>query len=245
MYKIGTSEDLWACHERYPEIFPEAFKVHSLKPLGHATVCEYIRCEFMNTDKSYRVLEIGHGASSLFFRIFNSSDKIDCYGIDENDRKNTVSISALNKLRVSYPNVTFYSGYLGESNDLPSSFFDLVFSVSVIEHVPEEQLQAFHKDVFRILKPGGSQIHSYDRPWGGDIKVMNNIIEGVGFEWLEAPIVDLEEFWKLENRELIRVVFEHPYVVMEKFMHLLPREGRRLYNFVTVLVGAKKPEYTP
>jgi len=244
MYRLGTSEDLWACSERYPEIFQVAFKHHSLKPLGHATVCEYIRREFIIADKNYSVLEIGHGASSPFFAIFGSSDKIHCYGIDDNDKDNTVSISALNKLRGSYPNVTFYSGYLGEnsSNNLPSNFFDLVFSVSVVEHIPKEHLQSFHKEVLRILKPNGLQIHSYDRPWGGDVKLMKRTIENVGFEWLEAPQPDNDEFWRLETIELARIVFEHPYNVMEKFMHLTPREGRRLYNWVTLLVGARKPK---
>ena len=58
MYKLGTSEDLWLCRERYPEIFLEAFKRNSLKPLGHATVCEYVNREFISTTKECNVLEI-------------------------------------------------------------------------------------------------------------------------------------------------------------------------------------------
>ncbi|MEO8331582.1 MAG: methyltransferase domain-containing protein [Gallionella sp.] len=244
MFKLGNSEDLWSCRERYPEIFLEAFKRHSLKPLGHATVCEYINRKFIQTERSYRVLEIGHGASSPFFALFNSSEKIKCYGIDDNDKDKTVSVAGLNKLRASYPNVEFHSGYLGGNtgNDLPSDFFDLVFSVSVIEHVPAEQLPDFHKDIFCILRPGGVQIHSYDRPWGGDVRLMKKIIEDKCFEWLEAPRIDMENFWKLDTHELSRVVFEHPFNVMELFMQSFPREGRILYNWVTVLVGARKPE---
>jgi SAM-dependent methyltransferase len=243
MFKLGTSKDLWNCSERYPEIFLEAFKLHSLKPLGHATVCEYINRNFIQGRKIYNVLEIGHGASSPFFRLFNSSDYIKCFGIDDIDKNSTVSIAGLNNLRTSYPNVGFYSGYLGEAsgNNLPSGFFDLVFSVSVIEHVPTDLLPSFHKDVLRILRPGGVQIHSYDRHWGGDVQLMKNVIQDTGFEWLEAPRGDMDNFWKLDVRELARVVFEHPYVVMERFMFAFPREERELYNWVTVILGAKKP----
>ena len=67
------------------------------------------------------------------------------------------------------------------------------------------------------------------------------VIQDTGFEWLEAPRGDMDNFWKLDVRELARVVFEHPYVVMERFMFAFPREERELYNWVTVILGAKKP----
>ena len=41
--------------------------------------------------------------------------------------------------------------------------FDVVFSISVVEHVgTAEELAAFHEDQLRILKPGGMFIHAID-----------------------------------------------------------------------------------
>jgi SAM-dependent methyltransferase len=246
MYKIARSKDLWKCRESYPDIFLNQFKTRSLKPLGHATIIEYVNKHFIESGKTCNVLEIGHGGDSPFFKIFSNSDKIKCYGIDDYDKDNTVSISALEKLRALYTNVTFYNGYLGGGYggaELPSDFFDLVFSVSVVEHIPTDSLKNFNKDIFRILRPGGLQIHSYDRPWGGDVKIMKEAIDNEGFLWIEegSNKRDISDFWKIDPKELARIVFENPYIVMENFCHNQPRENRELYNWVTVLVGAKKP----
>lgn len=43
-----------------------------------------------------------------------------------------------------------------------SDSFDVVFSISVVEHVPTEDLAAFHADQLRILKPGGMFVHAID-----------------------------------------------------------------------------------
>jgi hypothetical protein len=45
---------------------------------------------------------------------------------------------------------------------LKASSFDIVFSLSVVEHVPMEQLNEFHMDCLRILKPGGLLLHLID-----------------------------------------------------------------------------------
>lgn len=45
---------------------------------------------------------------------------------------------------------------------LEGDFFDVVFSISVIEHVPMERLDLFHQDQLRVLKPGGVFLHAID-----------------------------------------------------------------------------------
>lgn len=53
--------------------------------------------------------------------------------------------------------------FLGEySSELADASFDAVFSVSVVEHVPNDQLGDFFKDGVRILKPGGLWLHAID-----------------------------------------------------------------------------------
>src|SRR5688572_10863334 len=59
------------------------------------------------------------------------------------------------------PNVRTIPAYLGENDPLlVAESFDIVFSISVVEHVSTtEELAAFHEDQLRILKPGGMFIH--------------------------------------------------------------------------------------
>ncbi len=62
------------------------------------------------------------------------------------------------------PNVRTVSAYLGEKSPLlVAESFDIVFSISVVEHVgTTEELAAFHEDQLRILKPGGMFMHAID-----------------------------------------------------------------------------------
>ncbi|MDC3010850.1 class I SAM-dependent methyltransferase [Synechococcus sp. AH-736-G21] len=223
-------------------MFLKPFQAKSLKPLGHATVVEFVEKNFADPAKIYRVLEIGHGSTGPFSQLFDDSTRIKRFGIDDNDKDKTVSVDSLNQLRNRYQNTTFYSGYLGDSSSQVLQFdsFDLVFSVSLIEHIPKGSLMTFHQDLHRILKPGGLQIHSYDRAWGSDVKIRKEVIDNNGFEWLEKPQKDINDFWSLSTIELARTAFEHPYNVMEKFSHAQPREGRLLYDWVTVITAARK-----
>ncbi len=242
MYKIGTAEDLWYCREKFPEIFLKIFEQNSLKPLGHATVCRHIELCLDGLSSPLNILEIGHGSFSPTFEIFKNAESVNLFGIDDHDADKTVSNTALTNLRNNYKNATFFSGYVGVNTptELPSKFFDLVYSVSVIEHIPVEDQVIFHSELRRIIKPGGIQIHSYDRPWGGDIQMMKNAIDAAGFEWVEAPVTD--DFWKLDTKKLVRVVFEHPFNVMERFMHKQARQNRKLYNWATVVIKARRTE---
>ena len=53
--------------------------------------------------------------------------------------------------------------WVGDSKQhIEDSFFDILFSVSVVEHVPTNALPGFIEDCARILKPGGLMIHAVD-----------------------------------------------------------------------------------
>jgi SAM-dependent methyltransferase len=45
---------------------------------------------------------------------------------------------------------------------LSSGFFDCLFSVSVVEHVENDELESFFADCVRILRPGGVAYHAID-----------------------------------------------------------------------------------
>lgn len=55
--------------------------------------------------------------------------------------------------------------YIGAfDKQLPDDYFDLVFSISVLEHINEDQsvLLNIIKDIERVLKPGGLSVHCID-----------------------------------------------------------------------------------
>lgn len=56
-------------------------------------------------------------------------------------------------------------GYLGDFNeDLPGAYFDGIFSISVLEHVPGDEVtcEKICDDMQRLLKPGGLSLHCVD-----------------------------------------------------------------------------------
>jgi SAM-dependent methyltransferase len=50
------------------------------------------------------------------------------------------------------------------SEKFPDAYFDCVFSVSTLEHIPPNLWVDVIKDMNRILKPGGRQLHAIDIP---------------------------------------------------------------------------------
>lgn len=49
--------------------------------------------------------------------------------------------------------------------EIPDNYFDCVFSVSTLEHIPEKLWPAVIKDMLRITKPGGRHLHAIDIPY--------------------------------------------------------------------------------
>ena len=67
------------------------------------------------------------------------------------------------KKKAVFKGVTNVPVFLGDySEQLAPQSFDVVFSISVIEHVPTKDLDNFLKDGLRILKPGGLWVHAID-----------------------------------------------------------------------------------
>jgi FkbM family methyltransferase len=55
--------------------------------------------------------------------------------------------------------------YIGNfSSELPSNYFDFVFSISVLAHIPEDEkkLKSICGDINRVLRPGGLSLHCVD-----------------------------------------------------------------------------------
>ena len=66
-------------------------------------------------------------------------------------------------LKQKYPSVKYVHEAFGSfSKNYPDSYFDRVFSVSTLEHIPSNQILKVMKDMHRVLAPAGMELHSID-----------------------------------------------------------------------------------
>ena len=103
-----------------------------------------------------RVLEIGGGNSRVLRAI--GSD-YECWNLDKLEGVGNGPV------RIDTTGFRLVQDYIGAfSADLPQGYFDLVFSISVLEHVEqtEENFAAICRDIARVLKPGGWSLHCLD-----------------------------------------------------------------------------------
>ena len=124
--------------------------INNLKDIqDHYVISRLHSCEGL------KILEIG-GGDCRVLRSFSKANE--CWNAEKYE-----GLGLGPKRVITTPGVKNIFAYVGEfSGDLPSAFFDIVFSVSVVEHVVDEDLEAFFGDIARVLKPGGRTFHAID-----------------------------------------------------------------------------------
>lgn len=107
--------------------------------------------------QNMKIAEIGGGDSRVLKRV---KDRNECWNIDKLQGQHGGPQRG---------NILFHEGvryvevFMGDfSSAIPDGYFDVVYSISVIEHVPREKIAPFFQDVSRILKPGGRAYHAID-----------------------------------------------------------------------------------
>ena len=110
-----------------------------------------------NIKKGSRLLEIGGGESRIIlllkqsYEIWNL-DKLEGQGFGPKRLMDTSEFKLI-------------KDFIGSFNkEIPDNYFDLVFSISTIEHIPDDENTVVNvlEDIQRILKPGGYSIHCID-----------------------------------------------------------------------------------
>lgn len=98
--------------------------------------------------------EIGGGDSRVLPLL---AERNTCFNIDPFDGSGSgpTKVAAL-------PGVTTIRGAVGTPLDWPDASFDVLFSISVVEHVPQQTITAFFDDCARLLRPGGTLLHLID-----------------------------------------------------------------------------------
>lgn len=112
--------------------------------------------------RGLKIIEIGGGNSRVLSTLEQSNE---LWNVDEF----TGNAGGPSQV-VERPRVKTVVGNLGAFSDsIPSNYFDIVFSISVMEHVPSgKALDDFFLDSRRILKTGGRSYHAIDIYLGDD-----------------------------------------------------------------------------
>lgn len=112
-----------------------------------------------------QVVEIGAAASGFQFVLANSGLKVTSVDPLINPSEEVKWIfteKEFSRLNHAFGDkVTFIHNFLQNIN-LPSNSVDRVFSVSVIEHIPPQEIQLLLEEIIRILTPGGFFIATID-----------------------------------------------------------------------------------
>lgn len=102
-----------------------------------------------------KVLEMGGGASRVLPHL---ADTNECWNADKLE-----GVGDGPKRIPQSKGIKLVRAFVSEfSPELPDNYFDVVFSISVVEHVPDPEYADMIKDCARILKPGGMLIHAID-----------------------------------------------------------------------------------
>ena len=104
-----------------------------------------------------KILEIG-GGDSRVLSLF--AGRHECWNIDK-----FAGLGSGPKSAPTNKQYRIVQDYMGNGNpELPDTYFDVVFSISALEHVPEETevFKNILHDIDRVLKPGGYSFHLFD-----------------------------------------------------------------------------------
>jgi len=109
-----------------------------------------------NVPKGSRILEVGGGDSRILKFL---TEDYECWNVDKCEGLGNGPI------QFTSPHYRIVYDYLGSFNaELPSESFDFVFSISALEHTPEDQTVRVNvlKDMNRVLKAGAPSFHLFD-----------------------------------------------------------------------------------
>ncbi len=110
-----------------------------------------------NIPKGSRLLEVGGGDSRLLKYFCHNYE---CWNIDKLEGIGN------GPKRIGPIKYHLVRDYMGNFNkDLPDDYFDIVFSVSALEHVPIDSVSLFRnilQDINRVVKPGAYSLHCFD-----------------------------------------------------------------------------------
>jgi len=104
-----------------------------------------------------RILDIGCGGYPLFLTTVDFAER---YGLDRD-----IGIGAEEKIKKD--GIALINHNIEEEGKLPfeDNYFDVVSMLAVFEHIEPAHLVRIHRDIYRILKPGGMYVMTTPAFW--------------------------------------------------------------------------------
>ena len=193
----------------------QSIKTCDLKVYQDALVYSFI---IDNFPPGAHLLEIGGGESRIISALRNdyeiwNLDKLEGSGFGPKRLNQTTGFHLV-------------QSYIGEfPPELPSSYFDLVFSISTIEHMPKSSkfINDAIENIHHVLKPGGYSLHCIDALQFDDHYFVHPLVKQVFEQGLISSgvvtfgeIINDEFFWKLS-----------PYAFYTRWFHLVKENLKR------------------
>lgn len=240
MYSIGTCDHFLDLKRKYPTISFAYPRDWSIKEFGTLFCYDQIL-----TTGARRVLEIGCGYNTFFAEQLHALG-VDYWYIDRSNdylgigKNEDLFYQAVAKRKSC--GATFIDGLLGENSaSLPTESFDLLFSISVVEHIDNSAMPVILNECRRILKFGGLSVHSIDiYPQSKKASLWNTYSKAAGFI-VPEPWYDR---WDMDGAHTVFI--EWPkirFMIYNKLQCADPLHGSSVrYNshFATMLSVAKK-----
>ena len=162
MLKIPSVDDWFRLSLRFRDFHHVSHTV--LKDYGYMAIQDYLD----GHPEFHRLLEFGHGFNPTLFQLYGKNREV--WGIDDCGASYFTKDRAKweaqfdKEVRAKAPACTFRRGLLGSQNkaDLPSAYFDVVCSVSVLEELPIDVVRDILKHAANLLRRGGVLIGTHD-----------------------------------------------------------------------------------
>ncbi|MEA5411772.1 methyltransferase domain-containing protein [Synechococcus sp. BA-120 BA3] len=151
MFDFLKKKDIWdACSKGYLDEIKSKNISYQLKTAQDLSIYRLIR-NLHDLD----IAEIGGGNSRILERLAINNR---CANIEKFEGKH---LGPAEEIKLA--NVRNINSYVGDFDAaISDSQFDVIFSISVVEHVETERLNLFFIDLLRMLRPGGKFFHAID-----------------------------------------------------------------------------------
>jgi SAM-dependent methyltransferase len=156
MLKFISKELIWEAQNDGASKLIDSKISYQLKTAQDLAIVSQLR-----SSKDKRIAEIGGGDSRVLNFLANNNK---CSNIEKFEGKHIGPSGEINLHGVE--NIPAYIGDFDPA--LKNSVFDILFSISVVEHIVTDDLDNFFDDSLRILRTGGIFIHAIDLYLGNE-----------------------------------------------------------------------------
>ena len=165
MLKLASCNDFVGLRRKYRDLYAGYGYDWSLKEFGSLFIYDHI----VKSGGRMKVCEFGPGFNVFFSSKLSTAHEY--WSIDDSGSNLGIGADAERYQKVVKTREEnghrHVAGLLGaNSSDLPSDHFDVVFSISVIEHIAGEDMGSVATEAYRILRKGGVLINTIDIYFG-------------------------------------------------------------------------------